>query len=317
MPSRILITGSIAYDVLLSGGASFADALKGKDIDALSVSFVTPHFKRHHGGTASNIAWNIALLGGDPLLVGTVGEDGGAYLSLLRERDIDTAYVEQRTDAVTATAIIATDNAARQISFFHPGADSLGKWPDLSGERGELSLAIVSARSIPQMTQAIEWCVAERIPYLFDPGQQVHGFSDDELKRNLKSCAGMVVNTYESQLVQHRLKKDEKALDHDLPFLIVTRGEEGLSLYEKDKRVDLPACTADRVIHPTGAGDAFRGGLLTGMAAGWSLQDAAKLGSSLGSFVVEQEGTLLNQLDREEVWARAEETYGAKLPLLK
>ncbi|MDD4628584.1 MAG: PfkB family carbohydrate kinase [Candidatus Peribacteraceae bacterium] len=318
MPSRrIFVTGSIAYDVLLSGGGSFADALKGKDLNALSVSFVTPHFKRHHGGTASNIAWNIALLGGDPLLVGTVGEDGGAYLSLLRERGIDTAFIEQRTDAVTATAIIATDDAARQISFFHPGADSLGTWPDFSGERGNVSHAIVSARSIPQMTEAIAWCVKERIPYLFDPGQQVHGFSDDELRRNLKSCAGMVVNDFESQLVQHRLKKDESALACDLPFLIVTRGGEGLSLYEKGKHVDLPACKADRVVNPTGAGDAFRGGLLVGMAAGWSLSDAAKLGSSLGSFVVEQEGTLLDRLDTEEVWMRAQQAYKSMLPHLR
>lgn len=316
MPRKVLVTGSIAYDVLLSGGSSFADALKTASFDDLSVSFVTPHFKRHHGGTGSNIAWNMKLLGGTPVLVGTVGSDGGAYLALLKERGISTEHIEQKNDQVTATAIIATDNSERQISFFHPGADSYGSWPDLSDEREDFAMAIVSARSIPQMTQAIDWCIRQKVPLLFDPGQQVHGFSDGELKRVIKGSRGVTVNTYESGLLQDRLKMKEEQLAQELSFLIVTRGEEGCTLYEDGKRSDLPACRADRVVNPTGAGDAFRGGFLTGIAAGWSLTDAAKLGAALGSFVVEQDGTLLESLDVEEVWVRAEQTYKAKLPLL-
>ncbi|MDD5751099.1 MAG: carbohydrate kinase family protein [Candidatus Peribacteraceae bacterium] len=315
MSRKVLITGSIAYDVLLASDGSFVDALKGASLDALSVSFVTPHFKRHHGGTGSNIAWNVKLLGGEPLLAGTVGSDGGPYVALLQERGISIEYIETLPDHVTATAIVATDNGERQISFFHPGADSFGSWPDLSDEREHVAMAIVSARSIPQMNRAIEWCVRQKVPLLFDPGQQVHGFSDDELKRALKGSRGVAVNAYESDLLQKRLHLSEQALADQLGFLIVTQGEEGCAVYEKGKRTELPACRAERVVNPTGAGDAFRGGLLTGIAAGWSLVDAAKLGSSIGSFVVEQEGTLLQSIDPEDVWARAQETYGA-LPKL-
>lgn len=312
---KILITGSIAYDVLLASDGSFVDALKGVSLADLSVSFVTPHFKRHHGGTGSNIAWNVKLLGGSPVLAGTVGSDGGPYLSLLQERGISTEHIETLQDHVTATAIVATDNGERQISFFHPGADSFGSWPDLADERDDLAMAIVSARSIPQMNHAMKWCIGQKVPLLFDPGQQVHGFSDDELKRAIKGSAGVAVNAFESGLLQERLKLSEQSLAEQLDFLIVTQGEEGCAVYEKGERTELPACQADRLVNPTGAGDAFRGGLLTGIAAGWSLIDAAKLGSALGSFVVEQEGTLLDRLDREEVWARAAATFGS-LPRL-
>ncbi|MDD5623999.1 MAG: PfkB family carbohydrate kinase, partial [Candidatus Peribacteraceae bacterium] len=249
-----------------------------------------------------------------PLLVGTVGEDGGAYLELLRERGVRTEYVESLRGHATATAIVATDSGERQITFFHPGADSFGSWPDLSGERGEVGLAIVSARSVPLMMRAVEWCITEKVPMIFDPGQQVHGFSDDELKRAVTRSRGVVVNAYELDLLQGRLKMDETALAAKIPFLIVTRGEAGFTLYEEGKRTDVAACRADRVLNPTGAGDAFRSGLLVGLAAGWGTLAAARLGASLGSFVVEQEGTLLDRLDREEVWARAEETYGESLP---
>ena len=316
---KILITGSIAYDVLLASDGSFADALNGASLEDLSVSFVTPHFKRHHGGTGSNIAWNMQLLGGHPVLAGTVGNDGGPYLALLKERGIPIGHIEKLEYSVTATAIIATDNSERQISFFHPGADSFGSWPDLSDEREDFAMAIVSARSIPQMMQAIDWCFRQKVPLLFDPGQQVHGFSDDELKRVIKGCTGVTVNAFESGILQERMKMSEQELASSLSFFIVTRGEEGFGIsWDHGERTEFfPACRSDRVVNPTGAGDAFRSGLLTGIAAGWSLTDAAKLGASLGSFVVEQEGTLLDRLDPEEVWARAQLAYKAKLPSLR
>jgi adenosine kinase len=283
-------------------------------LEQLSVSFVTPHFRRHHGGTGANIAWHLKLLGEDPLLVGTVGNDGGTYLSLLRERGIATEHIEELRDHLTATAIVATDSAERQIAFFHPGADSFGRWPDLGNEQGEIAFAVVSSRSIPLMVRGIEWCMEEKVPLLFDPGQQVHGFGDDELKRSVAGAKGVIVNAYESALLQARLRSDERELAARVSFLIVTRGEEGFTLYEGSKRMDFPACVPDRVVNPTGAGDAFRSGLLTGLIRKWPLPEAAKLGAAMGSFVVEQEGTLLDQVDTDEVWARAERAYGTMLP---
>ena len=123
---RILVTGSTAYDVMLGYSGSFADAIDPKTLDSLAVSFYSPHYKRHHGGTGANIAWNLKLLGSDPLLVSTVGTDGQDYLTLFQDRDIDVTHLEKRDDSVTATAIIGTDSSERQITFFHPGADAVG-----------------------------------------------------------------------------------------------------------------------------------------------------------------------------------------------
>jgi len=313
---KILVTGSIAYDLLLATDGAFTDALKADALEKLSVSFLTPHFKRHHGGTAANISWNVKLLGGDPLLVGTVGEDGGAYLALLKERGIDTRHVAALSGHVTATAIIATDSGERQITFFHPGADGLGTWPDLADEREEIAWAIVSARDVKMMITAMDWCVSHKIPLLFDPGQQVHSFGDGELKRAVAHASAVVVNEYESQLLQQRLKVSEQELAKRIPLFIVTLGEKGFILYDDGKKSVFPACTPDQVVNPTGAGDAFRGGLLKGLTSGWSKQHAAMLGASLGSFVVEQEGTLLHQLDMGEVKRRAKEVYGVRLETL-
>lgn len=313
---QILVTGSIAYDLLLQSDGSFADALQGASVEHLSIAFLAPHFRRHHGGTGANIAWNLRLLGASPLLVSTVGHDGGPYTALLQERGVAIDHVEVLAMHATATAIIATDSGERQITFFHPGADSEGIWPDLSDERDDLAWAIVSPRAVTVMMRALEWCHAAHIPVLFDPGQQMQGFSDDALRHALQIASGVVVNAYEAEMLGSRLHLSEKALAQAVPLLIITRGEQGCSVFEQGKRSDIGACKADAVVNPTGAGDAFRAGLLVGLSSGWSLTDAARMGASVGSFVVEIEGTLLERLDMDEVRMRAEEAYSEKLPKL-
>ena len=338
---RILVTGSIAYDILLSYDGSFADAISGTDLEHLSVSFFSPHFARHHGGTGANIAWNLKLLQQEPLLVGTVGNDGGSYTALLQERGIDISRIQVLREHVTATAIIGTDDRERQIAFFHPGADAHGSWPVLSDDREDIAFAIVSARDASAMIHAIRYCKDQKIPYLFDPGQQVIGLSSDELLSSLQGSAGVVANSYEWSVLSEKTGTD-KVLEHT-GFLAVTHGEEGVTIYErmqKKQRMQtiqmndsfassassassskevvhvIPACIPDRVINPTGAGDALRAGLLAGLSAGWSLRDSGRLGASIASFVLEQEGTLIDFLDLDDVRNRAERMYGDKLPEL-
>lgn len=315
MPQRrILITGSIAYDVLLGYEGSFADAIDPKSLQNLSLSFFSPRFARHHGGTAANIAWNLKLLGGDPLPVGTVGSDGGAYKALLSERGIDVTYIEERKDHVTATAIIGTDRDERQIAFFHPGADSAGTWPNLWEERDDLQYAIVSARDTRQMTAAMLWCAQQKVPVFFDPGQQVIAFSPDELKRLTKVSHGVIVNDYEWNLLKDALKADEKSVLSITPLVIITHGEKGVTLLSKEGSASLPACIPDRVVDPTGAGDAFRGGFLFGLSRGWDTKTAVELGAAMGSKVIEQEGTLMDMIDFDELSSRVERAYGHTLP---
>lgn len=326
MLQRILITGSIAYDLLLSYEGSFADAIAGGSVDTLSVSFFAPHLKRHHGGTGSNIAWNLRLLGGSPLLVGTVGKDGGEYCALLEERGIDTAHIERRDDSVTATAIIGTDDGQRQIAFFHPGADARGSWPDISDVCDDVSWGIVSARNPVVMMEAVRWFEKSKIPLLFDPGQLIIGLSPDELRSAASHCKGFLCNAYEWNLFSERTLLSKEHILKTAEFLIITYGEHGVELYRKEAKEGkegkepkeikevIVACRADRVINPTGAGDAFRAGVLFGLEKQWNLTDCCRLGAVMGSKVVEIEGTLLEDLDRNEVWEKAKQTYGEELP---
>ncbi len=326
---KILVTGSVAYDVLLGYDGSFADAIDPEVLEKLSVSFFSPHFARHHGGTGANIAWNLKLLGGDPLLVSTVGTDGGEYLSLFKDRGITTTFLEKREDSVTATAIIGTDTGERQITFFHPGADTKGTWPtyapdgasagkpDLNDHREDISHAIISPRNAILMMQAVRWCEKYKVPYLFDPGQQIIALSTDELTFGLRNSAGVITNEYEWELLSGRLRLSMEDAVRHTPMLIVTKGEKGVACVTKEGAETIAVCPAEKLVNPTGAGDAFRAGFLYGLHAGWSLTDALRLGNSMGSFAVEIEGTLLDAVDREAVWERAKETYGKALPELK
>ena len=316
MENRVLVTGSIAYDVLLSYDGVFADAIHADALDQLSLSFFAQHYARHNGGTGANIAWNLRLLNGDPLLVSTAGSDGGEYLATLQERGIDTQYVDLIQDRVTATAIIGTDSRENQITFFHPGADVAGTWPDLSSLRDDIAYAIVSPRDTRLMLAAVEWCEAMRLPFIFDPGQQINAFSEDELSRCVRASAGVIVNEYEWSLISKRLNYTEENIILDTPLLIITRSEHGITTFNSDGAQTFGACKPDKVVNPTGAGDAFRAGLLKGFSSGWSLTDSCRLGAALGSKVVEIEGTLIDQLDLVDLRKRVKETYDEELPNL-
>jgi len=313
MKKRILVTGSIAYDVLLGYEGSFPDAIDPEAIGRLSVSFFSPHFARHHGGTGANIAWNLKLLGSDPLLVATVGSDGGEYISLLENRGIETRHVEQRNDSVTATAIVGTDSDERQISFFHPGADSYGEWPGISSDG--IVYGIVSARDTTAMVRAMEWCSENSIPVFFDPGQQAIAFGDDAFERMVHMSCGIIVNEYEWDVTQKKLGCDEEGVldiigsgqskrrskDSVGGILIVTCGDQGCLVSTRDGSELIPACKTDKVINPTGAGDGFRAGLLAGLAEGRDTISACRLGCAMGRAAVEQEGTLLEGVSRTDV----------------
>ncbi len=310
---KFLVHGSIAYDLLLGFEGSFAEAIDPKSLNKLSVSFFAPRLKRHHGGTAANIAWNLRLLGGDPLLVGSVGDDGGPYLALLEERGIPVGRVQKFENAVTATAIIGTDNGGRQIAFFHPGADQQGELPDLADDRDDIAFGIISPRDMGFMLKAADQCAKLKIRYLFDPGQQSHRFSQDEFRRAVSDSAGIVVNEYEWELSSKALGWSEKKVIEECGLLVITLAEKGVRLVTAKEDVTVPACPAE-VVNPTGAGDALRAGLLMGMGAKWSLRDSGRLGAIMGALVVAQEGTLLDSLDKDVVQAKALETYGEKLP---
>ncbi len=306
---NFLIHGSIANDLLLGFEGSFAEALKQHDAENLSVSFFAPRLTRHHGGTAANIAWNLTLLQQTPYIVGAVGHDGDEYLALLQSRGVQLDFVERRKDDMTAFAVIGTDDNGRQISFFHSGADAHASLPTFNGNIPQMQYGIVGARNPQLMIEGARQLDSLDIPFLFDPGQQAHILSKDEFRRAVSVSYGLIVNEYEWMLSSSTLQWQIDDVVGSCGLLVVTKGERGLTIHTEDGEEHVAACIPDCVVNPTGAGDALRAGFLVGRALDWSLADAARLGCALASFVVEQEGALLDSVDMDELKVRFENEW--------
>ncbi len=314
---KFLVNGSIAFDLLLSHEGSFLSGIDAKNLDRLSVNYLAQGYKRHHGGVAANIGWNLALLGQEPLLLGAVGPDGSDYLKLLQSKGVDVSLVQTVAGTVTSTAVIATDIDERQISFFHPGADGSATLPDFSTlkSKQDVVFAIMGPRNPMLMLEGASTCRSLGIPYLFDPGQLVHAFGQDEFRSAVTGSCGLVTNEYEWGIASTKLGWKESDVLAACGMLIVTLGDKGIRLVTEKEDLTVPSCKPVRVVNPTGAGDAARAALLIGLASKWSLQDIGRFAAIMGCLLVEQEGTLLPSLDLKMVQKRAIENYGEQLPL--
>ncbi len=311
---KFLVHGSIAYDLLIHYEGSFVDGIDPKNLDSLSVGYLAHRFEKHHGGTAANIAWALNMLGQEPHMVGAVGSDGDPYLSMLRERGIPTDLVVKVKDALTATAIIATDNSEHQITFFHPGADAKGALPAMDQLADEMKYGIVSPRDSIAMLQAAKEMKRLGIRFLFDPGQQTQNFTQDELRGAVSASNGLVVNDYEWTLASERLSWSQEKVVEACGLLIVTHGEKGMVLRARHETALVPACKPDKVVNPVGAGDAVRAGLMIGLAGKWSLTETGRLCNALGSLAVEQEGAMLDSLDMKTLRDRIVANYKEDVP---
>lgn len=314
--STFLAAGSVAYDTLLQYDGSFVDGIDIERLDELSVGYVTRHLVRHYGGTAANIAWNLRLLGQDVFVAGSVGHDGEEYLERLRGKGINISLIQKRAEHVTPTAIVGTDTGERQITFYHPGADQVTEAPDLSLLKKQLSFVLVSPHSTTAMLQTVQRCQEHHLPYLFDPGQQSLQFGREDLQRMVRGSSALTVNAYEWGILRNALGWDAKEVLEHTPLLVITHGEHGLALQTKEESIVVKAVPAPKLVNPTGAGDALRAGLVTGLALKWDIRDAARLGAALASFVVAIEGTQLSDFHLDDLYERAEQAYGEKLPAL-
>lgn len=310
MMPKVLVTGSLTYDLFFTYKGSFQEGISRADLDRLSLCFVTQHHARAHGGTGANIAWHLHLLQQEPLLVGTVGHDGESYCQMLRERGIQTMHVEMLQNHATSTAVISTDASERQITFFHPGADAHGSWPVADLDPSTISCAIAAPRDVRVTMEALMWCHRHQIPCIFDPGQNMLCFTTDDLRRGLGLTAGLVVNASEWETLLSLLHTSLEGVLAHVSWIIITRGAEGCSVHTRKESLTIPACPVATVVDPTGAGDAFRAGLLTGMSRGWELSDGCKLGAALAAKVVEQQGCLLPMCDLDEVFQTVRAVYG-------
>ncbi len=294
-----LICGSLAFDTITTFPGRFAQQILPDQVHILNVSFLVPTMRREFGGTAGNIAYTLHQLGGAPVVLGTLGNDGQSYLERLRGWGVDTSCVRVEDDSYTAQAIIITDLDNNQITAFHPGAMSFahkGAVPP----RADLRVAIVAPNGRDAMLQHADQLAAAKIPFVFDPGQGLPMFDGAELRRFVAQATWVAVNDYEGRMLSERTGQSlaEMSKASHLQGIIVTLGAQGCELWVRGERTVVPGVTASAVVDPTGCGDAFRGGLLYGLEQGWELARCVALGNRLGALKIAHAGPQNHRIDR-------------------
>jgi adenosine kinase len=285
----IVVTGSIAFDYLMSFPGRFTEHFLPEHMSRVSLSFLVDTMDKRRGGCAPNIAYTLALLGETPRLMATAGQDFADYRRWLEAAGVDTSLVADVPGKFTASFFCSTDLEGNQIASFYTGA--MANAAELSFRTvGDCRLAIVSPNDPQAMIQYAEECRALGIPYIWDPGQQCARMSGEELEQGVSGATLVICNDYEFELIRQKTGLDEATVLQRAEALVVTRGEEGCSIFEAGGRTDVTAVTPVRIVDPTGVGDAFRGGLMKGMVLGTGLVVAAKLGSVAAAYALEHLG---------------------------
>jgi adenosine kinase len=305
----IVVTGSIAFDYLMSFPGKFTEHLLPEHMKRVSLSFLVDTMDKRRGGCAPNIAYTLALLGERPRLMGTAGQDFGEYRQWLEAAGVDTSLVSIVADKFTASFFCSTDTENNQIASFYTGA--MANAGELSFRTaGDVSLTIVSPNDPGAMLQYAEECRALGIPYIWDPGQQCARMSGDELRDGVERAAIVICNDYEFELLRQKTGFDEAAILSRAGALIVTRGEHGCTVYDGPREVAVPAVKPARVVDPTGVGDAFRGGLMKGISTGAGLEVSARIGAVAATYALEHLGGQSHAYSQQEFLDRYAEHFG-------
>ena len=309
---RTLICGSMAYDNIMVFQGHFRDQILPDQIHILNVSFLVPELRREFGGCAGNIAYNLKLLGGDPLIMATVGTDAGPYLARLDKLALVRTQVRQHANALTAQAFITTDLDNNQITAFHPGAMNFSHMDHVS-DGMDVNLAIVAPDGREGMLLHARDLAANEIPFMFDPGQGLPMFSGEELLNFVKLATYVAVNDYEGKMLEERSGSSLEKIAEDVEALIVTRGAEGSSIFTAGQRIDVPCVKAMEVLDPTGCGDAYRAGLLYGISSGFDWRKTGQVASLMGSIKISSRGGQNHNPSRAEIAAMYAQAFGEAL----
>ncbi len=304
-----LICGSIAFDSIMVFRGRFKDHILPDKVHILNVAFLVPQLRREYGGTAGNIAYNLKLIGGDPLPMATVGSDASAYMERLAALGIARTHLRQIDDSFTAQAFITTDLDDNQITAFHPGAMSFSHLNAVPGD-GSVKLGIVAPDGRDGMLAHADQFAELGIPFIFDPGQGLPMFDADEIDGFFDRAEVVVLNDYEAQLIVEKTGKSIDTLAHKVAALIVTRGSQGSDIYTAGRAIHVPVAHTRRIVDPTGCGDAYRAGLLYGLANALDWETTGRLGSVMGALKIECGGAQNHVADRAEIADRFNESFG-------
>lgn len=306
---RTLICGSFAYDHIMVFGDRFKNHILPDKVHMLNVSFLVPQMRREFGGCAGNIAYNLRLLGGDPVPMGTVGEDFAPYAQWMDACGVDRGHVTVVDGTFTGQAFVTTDLDDNQITAFHPGAMGFSH-RNAVGDAADVGLGIVSPDGREGMIQHAQQFHDAGIPFVFDPGQGLPMFDDAELRRFIRQATWLASNDYEWELIAERTGMTVDDALEEVRAVVVTRGKEGSTIYSRDGRVDVPAVPVAQAKDPTGCGDAYRAGLLYGLANDLDWQTTARIASLLGAIKIAAYGTQNHRFSMEEFRRRYREAFG-------
>lgn len=307
-----LICGSLAYDTIMVFPDQFKNHILPDKVHILNVSFLVPRMRREFGGCAGNIAYNLKLLGGDPIPMGTVGQDFGPYREWFEEHGINLSQVREIPDLFTPQAFITTDLDNNQITAFHPGAMMRSHENHVKDVPG-VTIGLVGPDGREGMLQNAKEFHEGGIPFIFDPGQAMPLFNGEELRDFIELADYVVVNDYESNLLQERTGWDEKTIAGKVTAYICTRGPKGVVIHAEGQTHDIPPAHERRVTDPTGCGDAFRAGLLFGIEKRCDWLTIGRIGNLMGALKVEHPGTQNQRFDYAEFSLQFRQQFGYAL----
>ena len=308
---KIACTGSIAFDYLMTFPGYFKEHILPESLHKISLSFLVDSMVRQRGGTAPNIAHTLALLGSNPSLLGTVGEDFAEYRAALNAKGVDTTYTKKIDGVFTASFFVNTDLSNAQIASFYTGAMQYATEVLVADMQPNLpDLVVISPNDPKAMDCYVSECVALGIPFLYDPGQQVVRSAPEELKRGAENAQSLFVNDYEYELLKKHTGLTEEDLLASLDFMVVTLGEKGAAIYADGEKYLVPVVETETIVDPTGVGDAFRGGFLSGFAYDLDWQTCGQMGALAATYCLEQRGSQVQAYTIDEFIDRYAENFG-------
>ena len=313
-----LICGSIAYDTIMNFEGRFQDQILADQIHILNVAFLVPSMRREFGGCAGNIAYNHKLLGGEPIIMATVGGDAGSYFDQLAKYKISADHIRELPEAFTAQAMITTDRDNNQITAFHPGAmgeSHLNTVAEVINHRQKKQLelpkiAIVAPDGRQGMVEHCQQLADAKIPFIFDPGQGLPMFDGPELMAFIEQATYVAVNDYEGEMLAQRTGLSLEKIAERVSALIVTKGAQGAEIHTQGKRIEIPVVPVEKAIDPTGCGDAFRAGLLFGIEQGMDWEVTGRLASLMGSIKIASQGPQNHCPSQEAIQMQFKQAFG-------
>lgn len=310
--SRVLVTGSLAYDYILTFPGKFGDHILPDKLHMINLSFLVPHVKKQRGGCAGNVAYTLSLLGESPRILAAAGYDFSPYAAWLQEQNIVIDYVKVFEDEMTATCFITTDQIHNQITGFYIGAMKHANELSLKEACLGTDIVIVSPDDPEAMKRHCAEAKKEKAKFIYDPSFQVIAMDGEFLWEGARGAYALILNDYEFSIFLEKTGKTVEELFSEIEVIVVTLGEKGSRILRRGQQeIEVAAILTEDACDPTGCGDAYRGGFITGLVNGCSLQECGQLGSTASTFVVEQYGTQNHHYTMSQFAKRYQGAYGS------